>query len=211
MIQDDESTGFNLSRWALEHPALTRYLMVVLMLMGFAAYFQLGQDEDRPSPSGRWWCRPSGRARRPSRWPIRSPTRSKTLQEVNHADKIRSYTKPGESLTIFLLKDNTPPKEVPDAWYQVRKKIGDMRPTLPQGVIGPFFNDEFGDVYGTIYALTADGFSQEELREQADRVRQVLLQVRTWPRSRSLVPRPRRSSSRSRTSAWRRWAWTSTR
>ncbi|MFO1227144.1 efflux RND transporter permease subunit [Roseateles sp.] len=179
MIQDDESTGFNLSRWALEHPALTRYLMVVLMLMGFAAYFQLGQDEDPPFTFRAMVVQ--------AFWPGATAQQvadqvtdkiEKTLQEVNHADKIRSYTKPGESLTIFLLKDNTPPKEVPDAWYQVRKKIGDMRPTLPQGVIGPFFNDEFGDVYGTIYALTADGFSQEELREQADRVRQVLLQVK---------------------------------
>ncbi|MFG6414818.1 efflux RND transporter permease subunit [Roseateles sp. DC23W] len=173
------ASGFNVSRWALEHPALTRYLMVVLMLMGFAAYFQLGQDEDPPFTFRAMVVQ--------AFWPGATAQQmadqvtdkiEKTLQEVNHADKIRSYTKPGESLTIFQLKDNTPPKDVSDTWYQTRKKINDMRATLPQGVLGPFFNDEFGDVYGSIYALSADGFSREELREHADRVRQTLLQVK---------------------------------
>jgi len=171
--------GFNVSRWALEHPALTRYLMVVLMLMGFAAYFQLGQDEDPPFTFRVMLVQ--------AYWPGATAEQiadqvtdkiEKTLQEVNYADKIRSVTKPGESITVFQLKDSTPPKEVVDVWYQVRKKLGDMRGTLPQGVIGPMFNDEFGDVYGSIYALSADGFSREELREQADRVRQALLQVK---------------------------------
>ena len=171
--------GFNVSRWALEHPALTRYLMVVLMLMGFAAYFQLGQDEDPPFTFRVMVIQ--------AFWPGATAQQvadqvtdkiEKTLQEVNHADKIRSSTKPGESITVFQLKDSTPPKEVADVWYQVRKKIGDMRGTLPQGVIGPLFNDEFGDVYGSIYALSADGFSREELREHADQVRQALLQVK---------------------------------
>jgi len=90
---------------------------------------------------------------------------------------IRSYTKPGESLTLLELKDSTPPKEVPGTWYQVRKKIGDMRNTLPAGVIGPVFNDDFGDVYGSIFALSADGFSDEELRVFAEKVRTQLLRV----------------------------------
>ncbi|PZP35242.1 MAG: multidrug transporter AcrB [Roseateles depolymerans] len=170
---------FNVSRWALEHPALTRYLMVVLMLMGFVAYFQLGQDEDPPFTFRAMVIQ--------AFWPGATAQQmadqvadkiEKTLQEVNYADKIRTYTKPGESLTVFQLKDNTPPKEVPDLWYQVRKKVGDMRSNLPQGVLGPVFNDEFGDVYGSIYALSAEGFSREELREHADRLRDRLLQVR---------------------------------
>lgn len=170
---------FNMSRWALEHPALTRYLMVVLMLMGFAAYFQLGQDEDPPFTFRAMVIQAS--------WPGATAQQmadqvtdkiEKTLQEVNYADKIRSYTKPGESLTLFQVKDNTPPKEVAELWYQARKKVGDMRATLPQGVLGPVFNDEFGDVYGSIYALSAEGFSREELRQHADRVRDRLLQVR---------------------------------
>lgn len=170
---------FNVSRWALEHPALTRYLMVVLMVMGFAAYFQLGQDEDPPFTFRAMVIQ--------AFWPGATAQQmadqvtdkiEKTLQEVNHADKIRSYTKPGESLTVFQVKDSTPPKEVAELWYTVRKKVGDLRPTLPQGVLGPFFNDEFGDVYGSIYALSSDGFSREELREHADRVRQALLRVK---------------------------------
>ena len=171
--------GFNISRWALEHPALTRYLMVVLMLLGFAAYFQLGQDEDPPFTFRAMVVQAA--------WPGATAQQmaeqvtdkiEKTLQEVPYADIIRSYTKPGESVTIFQIKDSSPPKEVPQVWYQVRKKIGDIRATLPQGVLGPFFNDEFGDVYGSIYALSAEGFSHEELREFGDRLRSRLLGVR---------------------------------
>ncbi|MDN3922993.1 efflux RND transporter permease subunit [Roseateles violae] len=169
---------FNVSRWALEHPALTRYLMVVLMLMGFAAYFQLGQDEDPPFTfrlmvvQAAW---PGATAQQIAEQVTDKIER--TLQEVPYIDKIRSYTKPGESVTILQLKDNSPPKEVAEIWYQVRKRVGDMRYTLPQGVLGPFFNDDFGDVYGSIFALSADGFSREELREHAERVRSQLLKA----------------------------------
>jgi multidrug efflux pump len=175
---DAQGKRFNISRWALEHAALTRYLMVVLTLMGFAAYFQLGQDEDPPFAFRVMVVR--------AYWPGATAQQmaeqvtdklERTLQEVPYSDKIRSYTKPGESFTLFLVKDESPPKEIPNLWYQVRKKVGDMRHTLPQGVIGPFFNDEFGDVYGSIYALSADGFSQAELRQFADRARSELLHV----------------------------------
>jgi multidrug efflux pump len=173
-----QGTRFNVSRWALEHPALTRYLMVVLMLLGLAAYFQLGQDEDPPFAFRIMVVR--------AYWPGTTAQQmaeqvtdkiERTLQEVPYADKIQSYTKPGESLTLMQVKDSSPPKEIPNLWYQVRKKVGDMRATLPQGVVGPFFNDEFGDVYGSIYALSADGFSEEELRQFADRTRSDLLRV----------------------------------
>ncbi|MBB4843534.1 multidrug efflux pump subunit AcrB [Paucibacter oligotrophus] len=171
--------NFNISRWALEHPALTRYLMVVLMLMGFAAYFQLGQDEDPPFTFRlmvvqAFW--PGATAQQVAEQV--TDKIEKTLQEVPYSDRVRSYTKPGESLTIFMLKENTPAKEVSEVWYQVRKRVGDMARTLPQGVIGPVFNDQFGDVYGSIFALSADGFSREELREQSERVRSALLKVR---------------------------------
>ena len=173
-----KASRFNISRWALEHPALTRYLLVVLLVLGTAAYFQLGQDEDPPFTFRAmvvqaFW--PGATAQQMAEQV--SDKIEKTLQEVPHADKIRTYTKPGESVTIFQLKDSSPPGEVTDTWYQVRKKIGDMRSTLPQGVIGPVFNDDFGDVYGSIVALSADGFSREELRVFADRVRQQLLKV----------------------------------
>ena len=89
----------------------------------------------------------------------------KKLAEVPYIDKVRSYIKPGEAQFILELKESSPPKDVADSWYQVRKKIGDIRATLPPGVIGPFFNDEFGDVYGSIFALTGDGFTPAELKE----------------------------------------------
>jgi multidrug efflux pump len=172
------ATRFNISRWALEHPALTRYLMIVLLGLGVAAYFQLGQDEDPPFTFRAMVVQ--------AFWPGASAQQmaeqvtdkiEKSLQEVPYADKIRSYTKPGESLTILQLADSSPASAVSGSWYQVRKRVGDMRGTLPQGVIGPVFNDDFGDVYGSIFALSSDGFSQEELRQAAERVRQRLLRV----------------------------------
>jgi len=178
MSMDTDKPGFNLSKWALEHSALTRYLMVVLMLLGATAYFQLGQDEDPPFTFRVMVVR--------AFWPGATATQvaqqvtdklERTLQEVPGADKIRSFSKPGETTILFQLKDSTRAAEVPDLFYTVRKKIGDMRGTLPQGVVGPFFNDEFGDVYGVIYALKAEGFSPAEVKEVADDVRQKLLRV----------------------------------
>ena len=171
--------GFNLSEWALNHRAFTRYLMVVLLLLGVAAYFQLGQDEDPPFTFRAMVVR--------TYWPGATAQQvaeqitdklERTLQEAPYADKIRSYSKPGESQIIFQLKDYSKPNEVADVWYAVRKKIGDIRHTLPIGVQGPFFNDDFGDVYGVIYALQADGFNQTELKNIADEVRQKLLGVK---------------------------------
>lgn len=170
--------GFNLSKWALDHPALTRYLMVVLMLLGFAAYFQLGQDEDPPFTFRAMVVR--------TYWPGATAQQvaeqvtdkiERTLQEAPFADKIRSYSKPGESQIIFQIKDSSKPGDVANVWYTVRKKVGDMRFTLPPGIQGPFFNDEFGDVYGVIYALESDGFNYAELKTFADDVRQQLLRV----------------------------------
>jgi multidrug efflux pump len=169
---------FNLSQWALDHQAFTRYLMIVLMVLGVAAYFQLGQDEDPPFTFRAMVVR--------AYWPGATAEQvaeqvadriEKTLQEVPYADKIRSYSKPGETLVIFQLKDSSPAKEVPQIWYTARKKIGDMQATLPQGVVGPFYNDEFGDVFGVIYALQGDGFSYADKKQVADNVRQQLLRV----------------------------------
>ncbi len=169
---------FNLSKWALEHAALTRYLMVVLMVLGIASYFQLGQDEDPPFTFRAMVVRtywPGATAQQVSEQVTDKIER--TLQEVPFADKIRSYSKPGESQIIFQIKDSSKPGDVPNVWYTVRKKIGDIRYTLPQGVQGPFFNDEFGDVFGVIYALDAPGFNPAEVKKFADDVRQQLLRV----------------------------------
>lgn len=173
-----EHSRFNLSRWALEHQPLTRYLLVVLLLGGLFAYFQLGQDEDPPFTFRVMVVQ--------AYWPGATAEQiavqitdkiERQLQEVPYADKIRSFSKPGETTVIFQLKDTSPAKETAQIWYTVRKKVGDIAQTLPAGVRGPFFNDEFGDVYGSIYALSADGFNYKELREYADLVRQQLLRV----------------------------------
>ncbi len=178
MTQMKPKESFNLSRWALEHAALTRYLMVVLMVLGLASYFQLGQDEDPPFTFRAMVVR--------TYWPgataqqVAEQVTSKierTLQEAPFADKIRSYSKPGESQIIFQIKDSSKSSDVANVWYAVRKKVGDMRGTLPSGVAGPYFNDDFGDVYGVIYALESDGFSYAEVKSFADDVRQKLLRV----------------------------------
>ncbi|MEN3365945.1 MAG: multidrug efflux pump, partial [Burkholderiales bacterium] len=170
--------GFNLSRWALEHIPLTRYLIVVLLIGGILSYGRLGQDEDPPFTFRAMVVR--------AVWPGATALQmadqvtdklEKKLQETPYIDKIRSYSKPGETLIILQLRESTPPKETAPAWYQVRKKIGDIRGTLPPGVIGPFFNDEFGDTYGSIFALSGDGFTYAEVKDYADFVRQQLLQV----------------------------------
>ncbi|PWF43675.1 efflux RND transporter permease subunit [Massilia glaciei] len=170
--------GFNLSRWALEHIALTRYLIGALLIGGILSYSSLGQDEDPPFTFRAMVVR--------AVWPGATAVQmaeqvtdklERKLQETPNIDKIRSYSKPGETLIILQLRESTPPKETSAAWYQVRKKIGDIRGTLPGGVIGPFFNDEFGDTYGSIFALSGDGFTYAEVRDYADFVRQQLLRV----------------------------------
>ena len=173
-----QAAKFNLSRWALEHASLTRFLLLTLMVLGLTSYFQLGQDEDPPFTFRAMVIR--------TNWPGATAQQvaeqitdklERTLQEVPYADKIRSYSKPGESQIIFQVKDSIKGADVTNSWYTVRKKIGDIRGTLPTGVQGPFFNDDFGDVYGVIYALQSDGFSDAEVKIFADRVRQHLLRV----------------------------------
>ena len=174
----EPSTQFNLSRWALEHAALTRFLLLTLMVLGCAAYFQLGQDEDPPFTFRAMVVRtywPGATAQQVAEQVTDKLERS--LQEVPYADKIRSYSKPGESQIIFQVKDSIKGADVSGSWYTVRKKLGDIRASLPAGVQGPFFNDDFGDVYGVIYALQSDGFSDAELKIFADTVRQRLLRV----------------------------------
>ena len=172
--------GFNLSRWALEHIPFIRYLMVVLLIGGILSYNRLGQDEDPPFTFRAMVVR--------ANWPGATALQmadqvtdklEKKLQETPFIDRIRSYSKPGETLIILQLRESTPPREVQNAWYQVRKKIGDIRGTLPGGVVGPFFNDEFGDTFGSIFALSGDGFTYAEVKDYADFVRQQLLKVPT--------------------------------
>lgn len=169
---------FNLSRWALENIPLTRYLIAALLIGGILSYQQLGQDEDPPFTFRAMVVT--------AYWPGATGVQmaqqvtdklERKLQETPHIDKIRSFSKPGETTIILELRESTPPQDVPATWYQVRKKIGDIARTLPQGVAGPFFNDEFGDTYGSIFALSGDGFTYAEMRDYADFVRQQLLGV----------------------------------
>ncbi len=170
--------GFNLSRWALEHIPLTRYLIAALLIGGMLSYAQLGQDEDPPFTFRAMVVR--------AVWPGATAVQmaeqvtdklERKLQETPYIDRIRSYSKPGETTIILELRESTPPKETAPTWYQVRKKVGDIAASLPPGVIGPFFNDEFGDTYGSIFALSGDGFTYAEMKDYADFVRQELLAV----------------------------------
>ena len=171
-------SGFNLSDWALRHKSFVVYLMLVIAVAGFLNYSKLGREEDPPFTIKVMVVKVL--------WPgattadmLSQVTEriEKKLEEVPWLDYLRSYTKPGEAVVMVTLKDSTPASLVSDLWYQVRKKVGDMRQSLPQGVVGPFFNDEFGDTYSLIFALTADGFSHRELRDYAERVRAGLLRV----------------------------------
>ncbi len=169
---------FNLSEWALHHRPLVLFIIAVCALAGIYSYGRLGQSEDPPYTFKVMVVRTSwpGASAREVEQQVTDRIERK-LQEVPRIDWVRSYSKPGESLVFFALKDNAPPALVPETFYQVRKKVGDMRNTLPAGIQGPFFNDEFGDTYTNIYAIIGDGFGYRELKEFGDRVRAELLRV----------------------------------
>ncbi len=142
-----DHSRFNLSRWALEHQPLTRYLLVVLLLAGLLAFFRLGQDEDPPFTFRVMVVQAFWPGATAEQIAVQVTDKiERQLQEVPYADKIRSFSKPGETTVIFQLKDTSPAKETAQIWYTVRKKIGDIAQTLPAGVRGPYFNDESGDV-----------------------------------------------------------------
>jgi multidrug efflux pump len=171
-------THLNLSEWALRHRSMVAYLIIVLMLGGVLSYFKLGRAEDPDFTFKAMVVRtlwPGATAREVEL--LVTERIEKKLQEAPWVDVVRSNSKPGESLVFVLVKDYTPKKEVPEAWYQVRKKIGDIKHTLPAGVQGPFINDEFGDTFINIFALTGDGFDLAALRQEADRIARELRRV----------------------------------
>jgi multidrug efflux pump subunit AcrB len=170
--------GLNLSAWALGHRSFIIFVMIASMVAGAVSYSTLGRNEDPPFTFRTMVVQ--------ANWPggtleetVEQVTErlERRIQEVENLDFVRSYTKPGVTRIFVNLKGSTPPEQVPDLWYDVRKKIGDMRHTLPQGVVGPFFNDEFGDTFGIIYGFTADGFSQRQLRDYVEDARSRLLLV----------------------------------
>lgn len=168
--------GPNLSEWAIRSRAVTVYLMLVAVVAGSFAFFNLGRDED-PTFTIKVMLVAA-------LWPGATMEEQleqvtdrleRTIQEVPGLDQVRSITRPGQTTIFVDLKGEWPPEETGESWYQVRKRVADIRHTLPQGVLGPFFNDEFGDVFGIIYGFTADGFTQRELLDHVDAVRSELL------------------------------------
>jgi len=170
--------GLNLSDWALKHRSFMVFVMLAITIAGLLSYYRLGRSED-PAFTFRAMIVQAA-------WPgatiddtLNQVTErlERKLQETKGLDYLRSYTSPGLTTIFVNLKGSTSASEVPDIWYQVRKNIGDIRRTLPSGVIGPGFNDDFGDTYGLIYGFTADGFTHRELRDHVEDVRSRLLQV----------------------------------
>ncbi|RMO16642.1 Acriflavin resistance protein [Pseudomonas cichorii] len=163
---------FNLSAWGLKHRTLVWYMMFVSLLMGSWSFLNLGREED-PSFAiktmviqARW---PG--ATLPDTLQQVTDRLEKKLEEIDALDYVKSYTLAGESTIFVFLKSETRSADIPAAWYQVRKKIMDVRGELPSGIQGPAFNDEFGDVFGSIYAFTADGLSFRQLRDYVEQVR----------------------------------------
>ena len=168
----------NLSAWAVAHPAVVLFLIIVFSVAGLVSYFNLGRAED-PSFAIKTMVITAA-------WPGATAEEmqdqvadklEKRLQELELFDFVRTYTRPGVSVIQVQLKDRARQNEVDDAWYQVRKKLNDSRSTLPQGVQGPFFNDEYGDVYSAIYMLSGTDVSLAKLKDYAEIVRQRLLRT----------------------------------
>jgi multidrug efflux pump len=171
-------TQFNLSEWALKHRSLTVYLMILAVLAGVVSFVRLGRSEDPTFIIKTMVVQAA--------WPgatiedtLQQVTErlERKLQETPKLDYLRSFTRAGVTTIFVNLQGSTTAREVPDIWYHVRKSIGDIRHTLPAGIVGPGFNDDFGDTFGTIYGFTADGFTHRELRDYVEDVRSKLLQV----------------------------------
>jgi multidrug efflux pump subunit AcrB len=172
-------SGFNLSEWSLRYRSLTAYLMIVAVLAGLMSYFRLGRNEDPAFVIKTMVVHAA--------WPgatiedtLKQVTErlERKLQETPKLDFLRSITRAGVTTIFVNLQGSATAREIPDIWYHVRKSIGDIRHTLPAGIVGPGFNDEFGDTFGIIYGFTANGFTHRELRDYVEDVRSKLLQVR---------------------------------
>jgi multidrug efflux pump len=169
---------FNLSEWAITHRALVLFMILVLGGAGAFSYLNLGRAEDPNFTIKSMVVNVA--------WPGATATEMQTqvadriekkLQELPFLDRVETYSQPGLSFIQVYLVDRTPPAKVKDLWYQVRKKVGDIKGDLPAGVVGPNFNDEYGDVYSAIYMLSADGMSLAALKTRAEDIRQRLLRV----------------------------------
>jgi len=171
--------GFNLSEWALRNRQIVLFLMLLLAVVGALSYTKLGQSEDPPFTFKAMVIRtnwPGATAQEVSRQVTERI--EKKLMETGEYERIVSFSRPGESQVTFIARDSMHSVEIPDLWYQVRKKVSDIRHTLPPGIQGPFFNDEFGTTFGNIYALTGEGFDYAVLKDYADRIQIQLQRVK---------------------------------
>jgi multidrug efflux pump subunit AcrB len=169
---------FNLSEWAITHRPLVLFAILLLSIAGTYAYLNLGRAED-PSFTIKTMVVRVG-------WPGATAAEmqaqvadkiEKKLQELPYLDRVETYSQAGVAFTRVILIDKTPPAKVKELWYQVRKKVGDIRTDLPSGIVGPTFNDEYGDVYSALYMLSADGLTLAQLKACAEDIRQQLLRV----------------------------------
>ncbi len=171
--------GFNLSAWALRNRQIVLFLMLLLAIVGALSYTKLGQSEDPPFTFKAMVIRtlwPGASAEEVSRQVTERI--EKKLMETGEYEKIVSFSRPGESQVTFMARDSMHSADIPELWYQIRKKVADIRHTLPPGIQGPFFNDEFGTTFGNIYALTGKGFDYAVLKDYADRVQIQLQRVK---------------------------------
>jgi len=171
--------GFNLSEWALRNRQIVLFLMLLLAIVGALSYTKLGQSEDPPFTFKAMVIRtnwPGATAQEVSRQVTERI--EKKLMETGEYERIVSFSRPGESQVTFIARDSMHSVQIPELWYQVRKKVSDIRHTLPPGIQGPFFNDEFGTTFGNIYALTGDGFDYAVLKDFADRIQIQLQRVK---------------------------------
>jgi len=171
-----EPGSFNLSRWAIAHPSIARFLFGLIILTGLFGLMRMGQKEDpdftfRVMVVQAFW---PGASLADMQDQVVNKIERK-LQETPYLDWVKSYTRPGSAIITLQVTGNTDADDVADAFYQVRKKVGDIENELPEGLLGPYFNDEFGDTYITLYALTGDGYSYPELKQHAIQARDVLL------------------------------------
>jgi len=170
--------AFNLSEWALTHRSFTGFMMVLVLLGGIFSYFQLRQRED-PEFTFRIMVVKTlyaGATAREVEEQVTDPLEKK-LQELPNLNYLQSYSKAGESVIFVTVREDVKPSEIPDLWYQVRKKVGDIKMTLPPSIIGPFFNDEFGDTYTLLYAFSGNDFNYAELKKVTDAARQQILKL----------------------------------
>lgn len=164
--------GGNLSEWALRHQSFVWYLMLITLLMGAWSYFNLGREEDPAFTIKTMVIQVSWPGATIDETLLQVTDRiEKKLEELDALDYVKSYTRPGESTIFVYLKATTPPELVEPTWYQVRKKVADLRAVFPEGVLAAQFDDEFGDVYGSVYAFTADGLSMRQLQDYVEEVR----------------------------------------